>query len=403
VRVLTVIHLYPPHHLGGYEVACQGAMERFAEQGVEVEVLTSAYRHEGVEDTPSKIPVRRELRGWWDMDAWALDHPSLSERVRRERHNQKALRRALEEFRPDVASVWDLGMMSWTLGAMLEGRRLPIVLTFLDDWVSFAYVFDAWTRIFDKRPWARPLGRVLGLETRLPSFRTALASTASRMIADSIETHSRWKFPQAELVSLGVETRDFPVSEPEGKPWSWRILYVGRVVPHKGVATLVRALALLPPEARLDFVGHAHETQRMGLAALADELGVADRIGFSLASSREDLRQRYRSADVVVFPSEWPEPFGLVPLEAMATGVPVVATGTGGSGEYLVHGGNCLVFTPGDPDALAAAVRRVAEDPELRRQITEGGSATARELTMDRFAEGVLELHERALSSSGSR
>src|ERR1700758_3215471 len=194
MKVLTIIHLYPPHHIGGYEVACQGAMERFAEQGVEVQVLTADYRHQGVDEIASKVPVRRELRGWWNWEAWEADRPALAERVRRERHNQKALLQTLEEFRPDVASVWDLGMMSWTLASMIERRKVPIVLTFLDDWVSFAYVFDAWTRIFDRRPWARPLGRVLGLETRLPSFGTALVSTASRMIADSIEATSRWKF-----------------------------------------------------------------------------------------------------------------------------------------------------------------------------------------------------------------
>jgi glycosyltransferase involved in cell wall biosynthesis len=402
--VLTIIHLYPPHHLGGYEVACQGAMERFCERGHDVLVLTGAWRSQGVEEfpPPEALEVRRELQGWWDFESWSPLQPSLPERIRIERRNQRALHRAWSSFRPDVASVWDLGMMSWSIGTLLERRSAPIVLTFLDDWITFAYAFDAWTRMFDRRPWARPAGALLGLETRLPTFRGAVASVASRMIGDSIERNGRWQFPNAALVPIGVDTRDFPVSAPEARPWSWRILYVGRVVPQKGVPTMVKALAQLPSEARLDVVGHAHPKEQQAMTDLAADHGVVDRVEFSLASSRDDLRTRYRQADLVVFPSEWPEPFGIVPLEAMACGVPVIATGTGGSGEFLEDGTNCLLFRPGDPDDLATAALRVAEDRHLRTRLVAGGTETARRLTMDRFADELERLHVEAIEAGSS-
>ncbi|HAM00784.1 MAG TPA: hypothetical protein DCQ30_00925 [Acidimicrobiaceae bacterium] len=374
-------------------------MERLAEMGDEVVVLTADYRMPGVEEMPSKATVLRDLKGWWDWEEWAPAKLGPLERIHRERHNQRTLARVLEDFRPQVASVWDLGMGSWTIATILEERGVPMVLTFLDDWVTFAHIFDAWTRVFDRRPWARPLGRILGLETRLPRFDGALSSAASRMIAEAIHRNGRWKFPNAELIPIGVDTEDFPVSPSERRNWSWRILYVGRVVPQKGVLTLVRALALLPPAARLEIVGHAHESQRVEVEQLAADLGVADRIHFDVASSRQDLRRRYRSTDVLVFPSEWPEPFGLVPLEAMACGVPVVATGTGGSGEFLADGRNCLLFEPGDEQSLAAALRSLAADPELRGRIVAGGTETASEMTMDRFAQRLAQLHHRAAGS----
>ncbi len=395
--MLTLIHLYPPHHLGGYEVACQGAMERFADRGAEVVVLAADHYMDGVDEPASKVAVRRQLKGWWDWDSWSPDQPSLTERVRRERHNQRTLLHVVDEFRPDVASVWSLGMMSWSLATLLERRRVPTVLVFLDHWVTFAYRFDAWTRVFDKRVWARPLGSVLGLETRLPSFEGAVASVASRMIGETIDRGGRWKFPDAELVPIGVDTRDFPVCEPQARAWNWRILYVGRVVPQKGVHTLVRSLALLPAAARLEVVGRASGPEREAMVSVAKSLGVADRVTFDVARSRQDLRRRYLEADVVVFPSEWPEPFGLVPLEAMACAAPVVATATGGSGEFLVDGDNCVVFTAGDHQALAAALHSLAVDPALRQRIVEGGRATASELTMDRFAQRLERLHHRAV------
>lgn len=396
MRVLTLIHLYPPHHVGGYEVACQGVMEAFAERGNEVLVVTNDYRLNEAEDPPSRVQVRRDLRGWWDWEAFAPEHVSVPGRIRRERHNQHVIRGVLEDFRPDVASVWDLAFMSWSLATMVERRQVPIVLTFLDQWIATSADFDAWTRIFTRRPWATPLGRALGLETRLPTFDRSTASVASKMIGDTIAAESRWKFPAAELVPLGVDTRDFPLSTPQKREWTWKVLYVGRVVPHKGVLTLVRALASLPEHARLAIVGHAHESQRRSVMGLAAELGVADRVEMDEARSRQDLRTGYQEADVLVFPSEYPEPFGIVPLEAMACGTPVVATGTGGSGEFLADGVNCVVFAAGDPEALAAAVCRVAEDDVLRRRITTGGTATAGELTLQRFSDRLYELHQRA-------
>jgi glycogen(starch) synthase len=403
VRVLTVIHLYPPHHLGGYEVACRAVMERFAERDIEVVVLTGDYRMPGVEETEAPVRVRRLLRGWWDWDAWAPARPNLRERIAIERHNQGALADTLAEFTPDVASVWDLGMMSWSLATILERRRIPVVLTFLDDWITFAYTFDAWSRIFDRRPWLRPLGSLFGLETRMPTFDGALASNASRMIAEAVDSRSRWKFPGAQLIPFGVETRDFPITDPSSGVWSWRLLYAGRIVPEKGVATLIRAMAALPPQATLTIQGHGHASDVDALGALARELGVSDRVTYRPPTSRRELRDRYRAADVVVFPSEWPEPFGLVPLEAMACATPVVATGTGGSGEYLEDEGNCLLFPPGDAERLAGAVSRLAEDPGLRARVVAGGTATARRMTMDVCADKLEELHRAAARGRRAR
>jgi glycosyltransferase involved in cell wall biosynthesis len=220
------------------------------------------------------------------------------------------------------------------------------------------------------------------------------------MIADEIAQDGRWRLPNVTVIPLGVDTEDFPITAPEDREWSWKLLYVGRVVASKGVPAAITALAELPDHATLDIVGHAHERQRQEMTELAAACGVADRVFFSLASSRADLRDRYRRADLLVFPSEWPEPFGIVPLEAMACGVPVIATGTGGSGEFLQDGVNCVQFRPGDPSDLAAAARRVADDRPLRRAITAGGTRTAQALTMERFADDLETMHREAALGS---
>jgi glycosyltransferase involved in cell wall biosynthesis len=90
-----------------------------------------------------------------------------------------------------------------------------------------------------------------------------------------------------------------------------------------------------------------------------------------------------------VFPVRWNEPWGLVPIEAMAMGRPVVATGRGGSGEYLRDGDNCLLFEADDPRALAAALRNLADDPDLRRRLRDGGLRTAPRYTEALYNEAV--------------
>jgi len=119
-------------------------------------------------------------------------------------------------------------------------------------------------------------------------------------------------------------------------------------------------------------------------------------------SDRADLADVYRAADVCVFASEWPEPFGLVPLEALACGTPVVATGVGGSGEFLVDGVNAVLFEAGDPGSLATAVRKLAADPALRRALVANGRTTAEYFDADHLTTAFEEWH-RLVTEGGPR
>ena len=111
---------------------------------------------------------------------------------------------------------------------------------------------------------------------------------------------------------------------------------------------------------------------------------------------REELPAIYAGADAVLFPVTWPEPWGLVPLEAMGIGRPVVATARGGSGEYLRDGVNCLTVRPAEPAGIARAVRRLAGDQALRERLRAGGVETARRHTAGQFNASV----ERALKAA---
>lgn len=398
-RVLVLANMYPPHHLGGYELSCRDVMTRLARRGHEVAVLTTDTRFAGVagSDDPS-IPVRRELRFYWD-DHRLLD-PPLRERLAIERHNQRRLRSALDELRPDVVSVWNMGAMSLGLLTTIAERGIPMVYAVCDEWPGYATRLDAWTRLFRDRP--RWLGTAAHAVTRLPVAPPDLGRTGAFCFVSAFARRrteaAGWTFPVATVVYSGIERSEFPAPPDAGtRPWRWRLLFVGRLDERKGLETLLRALPLLPDEATLDVVGPGDAEFRARVDRLVDDLDLRGRVRFDEAP-RSELAARYASADAFVFPSEWEEPFGLVPVEAMACATPVIATGTGGSAEFLADGRNCLLVPIRDPAAIAAAVRRLAGEPELRRRLVDGGLATAAVLDTDRLADTFEAWHVAAAS-----
>jgi glycosyltransferase involved in cell wall biosynthesis len=105
---------------------------------------------------------------------------------------------------------------------------------------------------------------------------------------------------------------------------------------------------------------------------------------------RTELPALYRAHDVFVFPSIWREPFGLTQLEAMASGLAVVATAEGGHGECLRHGENALVFPPGNAEALSAHLARLIDEPGLGvRLATAARAMVGRDYTLDRYTTSL--------------
>jgi glycosyltransferase involved in cell wall biosynthesis len=158
---------------------------------------------------------------------------------------------------------------------------------------------------------------------------------------------------------------------------------VGRLVEHKGHRVLLEACGSLPSSLvwRLLIAGSGPEVSR--LRAAAGKIGISDRVTFKTGLSDAELTGEYRGADVFVLPSletrTGAEGFGIVLLDAMAEGIPIVASDTGGIGEVLENGSCGVMVPPGEPAALVAAIVRVAEDPAARRLITEKAFERVRE------------------------
>lgn len=282
MRILVLTNMYPPHAYGGYEQLCQDVVTRWRAAGHQVLVLTSTVRVPGVDDGPEPPDdVRRQLGIYW------ADHeivnPPLRVRYRMEHANRKALDAAVEDFAPDVVSAWAMGAMS--LGALgtVARRGLPVVSVLCDEWPCYAPEVDAWMRpLRTHRRLARVVGLLTGLEVDLPPLDSAgTGCFISQFLLDTVRERSPWSFPDATVVYAGIKTEEFPFVEAGDDAFGWRLLYVGRIDPRKGIETVVHALAECPESATLAVVGGGDDRHLSELRAVAASLGLEDRVRFS--------------------------------------------------------------------------------------------------------------------------
>lgn len=203
-------------------------------------------------------------------------------------------------------------------------------------------------------------------------YRRAAAAVASLRTAPLLFAGSR--YVRGRLVKHGVNARriilaPYFAAVPETarfspQPDAGTLLYVGRIVPEKGLGHLLGAMQQVSADARLIVNGDG--PARHDMEALAQRLGLRDRVEFIGWTPREELLACYREAAVVVMPSVWPEPFGLAGIEAMAYGKPVVAFRAGATPEWLAHGETGFLVERGDIDGLAWRIRELLADPALR-------------------------------------
>jgi glycosyltransferase involved in cell wall biosynthesis len=185
---------------------------------------------------------------------------------------------------------------------------------------------------------------------------------------------------RAVVIPCGVDIGTFrPLRvPPSSRP---RLLVIGRIVERKGVGNAIEALAQLPGVELVVAGGPSVELletdpEVVRLRAVAQRLGVADRVKFVGAVRRADVPALMASADVVVA-VPWYEPFGIVPLEAMACGRPIVGSAVGGLLDTVVPGVTGEVVPPRRPDVLARVLRELLADPARRAAYGRAGRARA--------------------------
>jgi len=262
-----------------------------------------------------------------------------------------------------------------------------------------------------------------GAEDTSPSERRWLEPAVGRSADGIIATCSDEVF---ELKAMGIATGKISIAPcgvdldcfgedgpAAARKRRHRILSVGRLVPRKGVDLVIRALPCLREagfdDVELLIVGGGGDPSALDadpevrrLLDLAAGLGVADHVSLAGQVPRAAMPGIFRSADAVVC-APWYEPFGIVPLEAMACGVPVVAAAVGGLQDTVVDHGTGLHVPPRDPEAIASALALLLADKALRTRLGSAGAERARSrYSWDRVAAETERAYQAAMARTGA-
>ncbi|MBB5077225.1 glycosyltransferase [Nonomuraea endophytica] len=282
----------------------------------------------------------------------------------------RILRERWRRERPDVihAHFWMSGQ-----AALAAAADVPVVLTYH----ALGTVKRRWQGAADTSPPHR-----VEAEREIGRRADAIVATC----ADEVRELAAMGVPseRVSVVPCGVDLDRFHPAPPdplEASRW-WcgprtggRVLCIARLVPRKGVDTVVQALRRLPGVELLIAGGVQEDGELARLRGQAATHGLAGRVRLIGSVARPDVPSLMRSADVVVS-VPWYEPFGIVPIEAMACGVPVVASAVGGHLDTVAGWGPLV--PPRRPRALARALRELLESPERRAELGAAGARRAR-------------------------
>lgn len=294
-------------------------------------------------------------------------------------HCSRAVERALRAIRPDVIHVHEPLVPSAAMYAV-QHANAAVVATF------HSYVPDEFLREFLYRLGV-PLIR--GIWRRIDQ-RVAVSEAARRSVL------SRLGRARIAIVPNGVELERFEQAVPASLPSGRYMLFVGRLEPRKGFPVAVAAFQRLCTEYQdLHLLVVGDGSQRSALQQLPQS---ARRRVELLGVVPDELLPRYfRAADLFVAPAVGSESFGIVLVEAMAAGVPVVASDIEGYREVTRHGHDALLVPPGDHMALAEGCRRVLDDSELARALSERGRERAKEFSWCVVATRLEETYREAM------
>lgn len=202
-----------------------------------------------------------------------------------------------------------------------------------------------------------------------------------------------WKAASIRLLIPFQDIIENPVKDKNTKPV---ILYVGQLIRGKGIDLLIGALAELKTDFECIILGRGND--EAFLRNQVKRLGISDKVDF--AGFSHELHKIYNQADLLVVPSRWQEPFGLVGLEAFAHKVPVVGFDTGGITQWLKHKLNGLAVSAGDQHKLAEAISRIINDPALGQSYALSGYQMVRDkYSRADFKESLLPHLEKLIQS----
>lgn len=389
MNLLVLTNLYPPHYVGGYELHCQLIVEALRSRGHNVQVLTSDHAIEG-------IASRREPQIARNLKIHGLfGHPFLDilKLQKLETHNNQILLSQVKASRPDLVFVWAFSGLSKSMLLTLQRLGIPTVFAVCDHWIARSKEADVWLNWWHRKDGSiaqkllRKVFELTGTRKRLDKIaptnpiekiefpRLYFCSKALRTFTQN----AGYPVSHGAVIYCPLDTEKFNGVVKRATIPLQKLLYAGRLHEDKGVFTALKALALIRDKfnGRLSVYGGGDPEFVLKLQSFVDHWNLP--VDFCEVSDPAAMPEVYRAHDALLFTSEWAEPFALTPLEAMACGLPVIGTTTGGSAELFRNYDNSLTYTAGSAEELAQCILELESNPVLRERIARKGQSEVRE------------------------
>lgn len=407
MKILFISNYYPPYEVGGYEQLCRDVVDRLATRGHQIQVLTASYGTErGLHtDDPS---IQRILRLVPDYHAkLSAGLQFFLTRRRDEKHNRACLRAQVQEFDPDVIFIWNLYGLPKSIALEAESSSTGVAYWLAGESPAEPDEFYHYWQRTGHSPFAR-LGKGLAGRLALAILKAEKQPRPSMAHVGIVSEYLRQQGLAAGTLSAhtqviynGVELHLFQQAVRSQFDGVLAILQAGRVSADKGTHTTIEALGRLAQQGvtqvRLLVAGSGPADYAEQLRRSVEQHHIEDRVTFLGWQPREQMPSIMAQSQVLVLPTENQEPFARVVLEAMASGLTVISTLTGGTGEIVKHGQTGLTFPAGDSTALAQQIKCLIDDQALRIRLAQNGQ----DLVLERFSlERMVENCERLLAEA---
>lgn len=384
LRLLFISNHYPPQHFGGYEELCQEVATGLRERGHHVTILTSRPSGRRRGTAPDEVSVIRALEPEVAVgEPWATARLLLGGR-RRSARNRAAVDAALQQHRPQAVVVWGMWNLSSDVARRLETAVGEHLLYYAAD-VGLSLP-DAVSQHFGapaRRPFFRPLKRWLarlaarGRPRRLgDGLRLARMACVSQDLRAALQAQGLAP-ADAEVIHNGIDTARF-APRPDGPPAAppLRLLVAGRLSPDKGLDVALEAVGLVHRAGvslELSLVGSIAPGAEEALTTRIQAEGLRDHARLTGPMPREAMPAVLGQHHLLLIPSTAYDALPRSAQEGMACGLAVIASRIGGLPELIEDGVSGLLVPPGDAASLAAAIARLATEPELRVRLGQAG------------------------------
>ena len=370
MKILVVTdHYYPDIH-GGYEVGCSLVTEELMRRGHDITVLTSDFNAPAIAERKNIFRILPCSKS--QVNSYFLN---ILHSLYKEIKSFFILKRFFKKYNQfDIIYVWSTRGIFTTMLLLLENLNIPVVHYLFDTWATdtsghspigwfkksgrFAFVkclLKYMYSIFKINPLYIP-------EFKHPQFCSSVIKSQFTAIYGGIDR---------PIIHFGMQIEKFPFNCDKKMPMK-KIVWLGRPCDAKGFHIAFEAVTILKksyPDITFDIYGGFDSKEQTYVKDILNKYGNPDYVYFHSAIPHEQIPQVLPDYDFLIFSSMWNEPYGLVPLEAMAAGVVVLTTADGGSIDYSHDGENCVFYIPEDANDCAEKIKKLLQNNELYNTI----------------------------------